>query len=448
MITTRCIFLTVLGLLSMVAWAQERPDQSSLDTLNWDEIRYAAFHSDTISMENWRSFSLPVNTMVDSRAGVRVRQNAATGSNFSYELDGLNSVSYFLDGLPIRYMGSAMQINNMPTALLDKVEVFKGVTPVYLGSDGLGGTVNMVTRKVDSSFISASYAYGSFNTQQAHLQGQWTNKRSGFTVKAMTYFTDAENNYEIDVDVPNQTGFIERISAERFNDDFRSLFGKIDLGFTNVSWADELFVGLVVSDLEEGIQTGSDLAIPLGDVQRDEEFLMPAITYKKNDIFVKGLSLDLFGSYAMTKRTFTDTSSFVYNWRGERILTRAFPGELVNGGSLNEVEDKALIVRVFPQFQFSDDHKIVLNYTLEDLERESEDEFNPLPFSSEPTKYTTHTAGLGWQGNWLQGRLYSNLFAKYFRFNSSATQMAFAGSQELEGDDSQVGFGLATSYKI
>ena len=43
------------------------------------------------------------------------------------------------------YFGSSYSINNFPVSLVDRIDVYKGVVPVELGSDALGGAINLVT---------------------------------------------------------------------------------------------------------------------------------------------------------------------------------------------------------------------------------------------------------------------------------------------------------------
>ena len=47
--------------------------------------------------------------------------------------------------------------------MAERVEVYKGVLPVNLGADALGGAVNIVSRR-DANYLDATYSFGSFNT--------------------------------------------------------------------------------------------------------------------------------------------------------------------------------------------------------------------------------------------------------------------------------------------
>ena len=64
-------------------------------------------------------------------------------------------------------MGSAMALNNIPVNLADRLEVYKGVVPVQLGADAMGGAVNVVTNQKANNYLDLSHSYGSFNTNRS-----------------------------------------------------------------------------------------------------------------------------------------------------------------------------------------------------------------------------------------------------------------------------------------
>jgi len=64
-----------------------------------------------------------------------------------------NQVRFFLDGVPMDNFGSSFQINNIPINFAERVEVYKGVVPIWLGSDALGGAVNIITGNKYRNYI-------------------------------------------------------------------------------------------------------------------------------------------------------------------------------------------------------------------------------------------------------------------------------------------------------
>lgn len=74
-------------------------------------------------------------------------------------------------------MSSAFGLNNIPAGLARRVEVYKGVVPVELGGDALGGAINIVTDNRRRTRVNASYSFGSFNTHKSNV----------YRTKASTY---------------------------------------------------------------------------------------------------------------------------------------------------------------------------------------------------------------------------------------------------------------------
>ena len=90
-----------------------------------------------------------LNDLVDRTAGVKVRREGGAGSDFDLTINGMsgNSIRYFIDGVPLETKGTGLSLDNVPLNTVERVELYKGVVPSYLGADALGGAVNIVTRK-------------------------------------------------------------------------------------------------------------------------------------------------------------------------------------------------------------------------------------------------------------------------------------------------------------
>ncbi|RYE50622.1 MAG: TonB-dependent receptor, partial [Sphingobacteriales bacterium] len=111
--------------------------------------------------------NLTTNELLDRTVGVRVRQNGGVGSNVEYNLNGMSgsTIGIFIDGIEASTYGSSFNLNNIPPAMIERIEVYKGVLPSHLTGDYVGGAINVVLKK-DASRNNATVAmsYGSFNT--------------------------------------------------------------------------------------------------------------------------------------------------------------------------------------------------------------------------------------------------------------------------------------------
>ena len=79
--------------------------------------------------------------------GVNVQRGGGLGSDTRFSLNGLtdDQIRFFLDGIPLDFVGYSFGIANVPVNLIDRVEIYKGVVPIRFGADALGGAVNLVS---------------------------------------------------------------------------------------------------------------------------------------------------------------------------------------------------------------------------------------------------------------------------------------------------------------
>ena len=370
--------------------------------------------------------------MLDRTPGVRVRTTGGVGSDFEYSLDGMsgNAIRFFIDGIPMDYYGSSYSINNLPIALIDRIDIYKGVVPVSLGSDALGGAINLVSKQNTSNFIEASYSFGSFNTHKVALHGQWR-LPSGFTTKLSTFYTYSDNSYKVWGEGvfygDESTGFkavefTKENPAERFNDDFKTISAKLDIGFTQKKWADQFFVTLLATDQKKGVQTAQTMSRVFGKVRNNEKTIMPSINYKKKDFITEGLDVNAFAAYSYTEGVVVDTSYVQYDWRGQEIGTRASGGEMgYDGKSLFTQKDRSQIYRLNTTYQLPLDFKLGLNYLYTSLERTGEDPFSPtyrIPYL-EPQNIGSHFAGLSIETSKFNNKLLANAFVKFYNYTAT-----------------------------
>ena len=428
------------------------------------KIEKVGFNVEAVEINKIKSQSLELNKILDRTPGVRVRTTGGVGSDFEYSLDGMsgNAIRFFIDGIPMDYYGASYSINNLPISLVDRIDIYKGVVPVNLGSDALGGAINLVTKQKRSNFAEASYSFGSFNTHKVALHGQWRSK-SGFTTKLSTFHTYSDNNYKVWGEgvfyADKSTGFqvvefTEDNPAERFNDDFKTTSAKVDIGFTEKKWADQFFITLLATDQKKGVQTAQTMSRVFGKVRNNEQTIMPSIIYKKKDLITKGLDVNLFAGYSYTKGVVVDTSYVQYDWRGLEIGTRASGGEMgYDGKSLFTQKDHSQIYRVNATYKLPQNFKLGLNYLYTSLERTGKDPFLPdyrIPYV-EPQNIVSNFAGLSLETRKFDNRLRTNLFLKLYDYSATINDYEYTDEYvivEHKKNVTNFGAGFAASFKV
>jgi len=131
-----------------------------------DIIKEKSFEVEVVETKALKNSTIDVNSVLEKISGVNIRQTGGLGSSFNFSLNGLSGrkVKFFIDGISLDSYGSSLNLNNFPASLIERIEVYKGVIPIYLGSDTLGGAINIVTSQSDKDIFDISYSYGSFNT--------------------------------------------------------------------------------------------------------------------------------------------------------------------------------------------------------------------------------------------------------------------------------------------
>ena len=210
------------------------------------QLRESALSVNTLDVKPVINSLNSLNELVNRTSGVKIREEGGVGSDFDLSINGLsgNSVRYFIDGVPLDSKGSYVTLANLPVNLIDRVEIYKGVVPASLGTDALGGAVNIITQAEKKSFMDASYSIGSFHTHRANLNAQFMERHTGLVVRPAIGISYSKNDYRMkDVQMRNETGdqFIYG-TPKRFHDGYFSLLAQIEAGITGKFWADELFV--------------------------------------------------------------------------------------------------------------------------------------------------------------------------------------------------------------
>lgn len=49
--------------------------------------------------------------------------------------------------MPLDTKGSGVSLANLPINIIDRIEIYKGVVPASLGTDALGGAINIITKQ-------------------------------------------------------------------------------------------------------------------------------------------------------------------------------------------------------------------------------------------------------------------------------------------------------------
>ncbi|MBF6609017.1 MAG: TonB-dependent receptor [Flavobacterium sp.] len=352
------------------------------------EIEKKGFAVNVIETKEAGLRNLQVNELLDRSVGVRIRQNGGFGSEVVYNINGMsgNSIRIFIDGIPITTYGSSFDLNSIPPSMIERIEIYKGVVPGHLSDDALGGAINIVMKAGAKNNLNFGVSYGSFNTTQMNFNMMYRFK-SGFTVRASGFFNNSDNDYKVWGNsvyniLPNGTR--QFITARRFNDAFRSIGTNISLGYTDVKWADDFSIGFNGSSMYKEIQHGTFMTTPYKGRFTDSDANLLQLTYKKKNLFTKGLDVSLLGVYGERNRVVNDTVRWNYNWSGELSLDlNGNPiirpdGAQQGAPTIANIRRKLGSVRTGIDYAISDNHKILVNNIYSFVDREDDDEIRSV----------------------------------------------------------------------
>ncbi|RZK57668.1 MAG: TonB-dependent receptor [Pedobacter sp.] len=404
------------------------------------EVNRQAFNVTAIDATKLYNTTLDISGALDRVAGVRVRETGGVGSSFNVSLNGFSGrhIRYFIDGIPMDNFGSSFQINNIPINVAERVEVYKGVVPMWLGSDALGGAVNIVTGNKHRNFLDASYSYGSFNTHRSVVNAAATTK-SGFTIQLNAFQNYSDNNYKTDLPqrlLANVQGTTET-SLRRFNDTYHNETLIANVGVVDKSFADNLLIGVTLGKNYKEIQTGARPDAVFGQLHRRGTIIMPSLKYKKTDL-IKGLDVALNANYNLGYEKTIDTAYAKYDWDGIRD-PKATMGER-EGGQLSKFSNNNGLATAMVSYKIAEHHSVAINNVFSTFNRKTDNILYPANNALDPAKRVNkNVLGFGYSFD-VDAKWSTNLFGKYIY------QKNVIGSRNVSASTAKLGYGLAAAY--
>ena len=122
------------------------------------QLREGVYAAKVLEVKERMGEVVDLNDWVDRMAGVRVRSEGGLGAETDLALNGMSgdAVRYFIDEVPMDVRGEGMTLGRLPAGTVERIEVYKGVVPSYLGADAMGGAVHVVTRREKEDYVDAS----------------------------------------------------------------------------------------------------------------------------------------------------------------------------------------------------------------------------------------------------------------------------------------------------
>ncbi len=415
------------------------------------KLREGAFAVNALDVKPVVNSLSNLNELVNRTSGIKVRQEGGVGSDYDLSINGMsgNSVRYFIDGVPLETKGSEVSLANLPVNIIDHIEMYKGVVPAYLGSDALGGAINIVTKKEKKNYLDMSYGIGSFHTHKADLNAQIVFPKSGVIVRPTVGVNYSKNDYTMKgVEVWDESvrKYVPS-NRKRFHDDYFSLLAQVEIGVTGKPWADDFFVTASYSKVDKELQTGSIQTKVYGMAERNGSAYNVSAQYRKKDFLLKGLQMHSMLSHTWDYSLTVDTAYLVYDWNGDYIESSR--NEITGRErSLRHYKRPTTMFRSNWDYRFNPQHAVNLNYL---VNRTGNDRYDEVDSSFEPSNDVVckHIIGLSYHQQLWQDKMENTFFVKDYvnHLNIRQTDLYWqTGSDKVKGESTgnYWGYGVGT----
>lgn len=127
---------------------------------------------------------------------IRLGEDNILGSNMQLQGVGGQNVKILVDGVPMTgRLDGNIDISQIPMENVERIEIIEGPLSVQYGTDALAGTINIITKKSNSSSwsIQSTNYYESNGRYNTTGQIRWGKKKHQFVLNGGRYFFDGWN---------------------------------------------------------------------------------------------------------------------------------------------------------------------------------------------------------------------------------------------------------------
>lgn len=416
------------------------------------QLEEGAFSVSSVEVTPNLNKMVTLNDLIDHAAGVKVRREGGAGSDFDLTINGMsgNSIRYFIDGVPLETRGTGVTLDNIPLNTVERVELYKGVVPSYLGSDALGGAVNIVTRKKRQNFLDVSYGVGSFHTHSGDVTCQYYIPGTVIVIRPTMSVNYSMNDYlmkGVEIWSEEQDRYIFT-NKKRFHDDYFSLFGQMEVGVNDVRWADQFFVGVSFNKLDKDIQTGAMQNKVYGEASRHSHSFNVSARYNKRwDNIATRLTLSHTRDHSET----VDTAYRKYSWDGSWMPSSG--NEMNNGARTIRVYKRPLtVMNAGIDYELNEHNTFAFNYM---FNRRGNDRYDEADKNFEPSNdvVTKHILSLTFSQLFFNRKWQTSYFIKDYINSLSIKQtdnFTITGSDQIDRNKTKSywGAGIGSRYSV
>ena len=411
------------------------------------KLKESAMPISVIGQRQLQGTATNINDVLARTVGVTVRNTGGLGSASRISLRGLEGkrMGMYVDEIPMSQLSNFVALNDIPTNMIERIEVYKGIVPYKFGGSALGGAVNVVTKEYPPVYFDFSYELGSFNTHQVSTVFKRTNHKTGLQFGIGGAFSFSKNNYKMTL------ANLDNRIVERDHDKFSKVMAGMSVKATKW-WFDEVKWELIFLKTRQEIQ-GIDL-----DVREAYNHSVSGLTtlaLKRKNFFLDGLDFDFDIGYFIGKYGLNDKASNRYDWDGNKLpAVSPYGGEQNNFPSDGRNRSNELTSKLNLGYTIDKHHGINLNVYFDRNSLHPNDSLmdKALGFQSNfPSKMKTLTTGLSYDLTLFDGRFQNAFTLKNFIFSSHSRSIdvySVRAPEPVKVSKSYFGFSDAFRYKF
>lgn len=377
-----------------------------------------------------RDAAADVGDVLARQEGVVVQRAGGLGSRNRFSLNGLygQQIRYFVDGVPLELTGYPQGLANLPVDVARTVEIFRGVVPVRFGADALGGLVNLrSSQEVFGSDARVSLTAGSFDTYRGFLQARHHDEATGLVVGVSAYGDYAQNDFTLDVEVPDERGRLSDARVRAFHNQYRAFGVTVGGGFAGTSFAERLTLDLYFGAQESDIQNNVVMTVPYGEPTFGVQSAGGVLRYDQPGFFGANTRFSAALAVGRQNTDFVDLGEQVYDWFGEPIRERRVPGEIQGTPVDQSLWQWTVFSRFFAAWEPAPGHELRAAVNPRYETRTGDDRTFNDPELRDPLTATQERiaifSGIEYQLDAFDGLLENIVFAKMYFFRANTEQV-------------------------
>jgi len=220
------------------------------EKISLDDVdpEYLTSHVTVISKESFDTKLATVADVLKNEAGVQIRQIGGLGSFSTVNIRGSNSkqVNVYLNGILLNgAFGGSVDLSQFALDNVEKIEIYRGNTPVSLGFSGVGGAINIRTREYRGKPLrELKLGYGSFESKNVAVS--LSDSYEGNEIYFSSEYLASDNDFQFTNNNLTPSNSRDDFSDRRNNANFDQVTSLLSFNRAldqnlNVGWVSQFF---------------------------------------------------------------------------------------------------------------------------------------------------------------------------------------------------------------